>query len=244
MERSGYLPTLRAIAKSFCAPFWWHGTDSKDQYRVFHNGTVCFLDTGSHLIGVTACHVYDEYLRHKQEQADLVCQFGSSTIEPESRLIARSQELDLATFELSSIVIGASGANAHAPVAWPTNRVTASDVLLYGGFPGSLRVEGLVTAELPFQWFAGAPISVTPGNIKLHLDLKNFRQPLTTDPLSNLELGGMSGGPVFRVISAPPVERLELVGFIFESQMGLELVYARPAHCITSSGTMDFDAAA
>jgi hypothetical protein len=101
-----------------------------------------------------------------------------------------------------------------------------------------------VTADLPFQWFAGAPLSVTPENLKLHIDLENFHRPLQGKDVPNAELGGMSGGPVFRLIPAPPIERMELVAFIYESQPSLSLVYARPSHYITEDGFISEETAA
>ena len=243
MERAGYLPALRGIGKSACVPFWWHGLDTEGKYCIHHNGTVCFLQTPKRLIAVTARHVFDEYRRVKLAQPDIRCQFGSTTTEPESRLIAENEYLDLATFDVSAVVVAASGGSPHAPLIWPTLEVTTGEALLYGGYPGSLRVEHETTADLPFQWFAGAPISVTPENIKLHIDLKNFHQPFGDASISNVELGGMSGGPVFRLVPAPPIERLELVGFVYESQPSLSLIYARPAHYITEQGQIDRDAA-
>lgn len=243
MESTGYLPTLRGIVKSACAPFWWHGLNKEGKYSIHHNGTICFLQTPKRLIAVTAWHVFDEYRRAKIRQPDIRCQFGGTTTEPETRLIAESDYLDLATFDISPVIVAASGASPHTPLIWPTRAVSGSEVLLYGGHPGSLRVEREATAELPFQWFAGPPISVTPENIKLHIDLENFHQPLGDASIPNVELGGMSGGPVFRLVAAPPIERLELVGFIYESQPSLSLVYARPSHYITENGQIENDAA-
>ncbi len=237
MERAGYLPALRSIVKSACAPFWWH-----DNYRIQHNGTVCFLQTPKRLIAVTARHVFDKYRRAKIEQPEIRCQFGGTTTEPEAHLIAESEYLDLATFDVSPVVVAASGASSHAPLTWPTREVSVGEVLLYDGYPGSLRVEHEVTADLPFQWFAAAPISVTPENVKLHIDLENFHQPLRGANIPNVELGGISGGPVFRLVSAP-IERLELVAFIYESQPSLSLIYARPSHYIAEDGRIDEDAA-
>lgn len=87
MERAGYLPALRGIVQSACAPFWWHGLDNEGRYRIHHNGTVCFLQTPKRLIAVTARHVFDEYRKAKAEQPDIRCQFGETTTEPEARLI-------------------------------------------------------------------------------------------------------------------------------------------------------------
>jgi len=91
MERAGYLPALRSIVKSACVPFWWHGVDTEGKYRIHHNGTVCFLQTGKRLIGVTARHVFDHFRTAKVAQPDIRCQFGGIVIEPESRLIAESE---------------------------------------------------------------------------------------------------------------------------------------------------------
>ena len=242
MEHAGYLPALRGIAKSACVPFWWHGLDKQGTYRIHRNGTVCFLQTPKRLIAVTARHVFNEYCSAKIDQPDIRCQFGGTTTEPEDRLIAESEYLDLATFAVSPVVVAASGASPHTPLHWPTREVSAGEALLYGGYPGSLRVEHEATADLPFQWFAGAPISVTPENVKLHIDLANFHQPLRGASIPNVELGGMSGGPVFRLVLAPPIERLELVGFIYESQPSLSLVYARPSHYITEHGQVSSNA--
>ena len=129
MERAGYLPALRAIAKIACVPFWWHGVADDGRYRIHHNGTVCFLNTGKRLIGVTAHHVFDAYRTARQAQPDLRCQFGSTTVEPERRLIAESKYLDLATFDISPIVITSAGAAPHTPTAWPTPRAHVKEVM-------------------------------------------------------------------------------------------------------------------
>jgi len=177
MERAGYLPALRSIVQSACVPFWWHGVDADGKYRIHHNGTVCFLQTGKHLIGIAARHVFDRYRTAKVEQPNIRCQFGGVTIEPEARLIAESTVLDLATFDVSEVIVAAAGASAHESITWPTREALVNEVLLYGGYPGALRVEHERTAEIPFQWFSGIPISITPKNLTLHIDWGNFHQP-------------------------------------------------------------------
>ena len=51
-----------------CACFWWHGEDDQGKYRIFQNGTVCFVDTGKRLIAVTAAHVLKEYMTAKERE--------------------------------------------------------------------------------------------------------------------------------------------------------------------------------
>lgn len=243
MERAGYLPALRSIVKSACVPFWWHGVDAEGKYRIHRNGTVCFLKTGKRLIGVTARHVFDYYRTAKAEHPDIRCQFGGTTIEPEVRLIAESTALDLVTFDVSEVIVAAAGASAHESVTWPTNEASVGEVVLYGGYPGALRVEHMATADIPFQWFAGTPLSVTPENLKLHIDWENFHQPFEGQNIDNVNMGGFSGGPVFRLVPASPVERLELIAFIYEWEPSLSLLFARPAHYIAMDGQLDEHAA-
>jgi hypothetical protein len=243
MERAGYLPALRSIMRSACVPFWWHGVDAEGKYHIHHNATVCFLQTGKRLIGITARHVFDRYRTAKLEQPNLRCQFGGVTIEPEVRLIEESAALDLATFDVSEVIVTAAGASAHEAIGWPTREVLAGEVLLYGGYPGALRVENENTADIPFQWFAGTPISTTKENLKLHIDWRNFHQPIRGQTIGNINMGGFSGGPVFRLVLAPPVERLELVGFLYEWQPELSLLLARTAHYIAVDGKLNERAA-
>ena len=67
MERAGYLPAMRQLALSLCAPFWWHGQGGDGPYRILHNGTICYVHTGERVIGVTADHVYRQYLKDKAQ---------------------------------------------------------------------------------------------------------------------------------------------------------------------------------
>lgn len=242
-ERVGYLPALRSIAKISCVPFWWHGPQVDGSYRTHHSGTVSFLDTGAKLIAISASHVFDGYAHDKQEFGNVTCQFGGMTIEPELRIISRQSELDLVTFEISPVIAASSGAYPHSPPQWPTNPVLQGDLLMVGGYPGTLRVEHSESADIPFQWFSGRVTSTSSSNIILHIDRDNFHCPLNENQLTNQSLGGLSGGPVFRVVT-DPIERLELVGVIYEYQETLGLVYARPARCITKEGSIDADIAA
>jgi hypothetical protein len=234
LERSGYLPVMRSLAMGLCAPFWWHGQDGDGRYRILHNGTICFVNTGEKLIGVTAAHVYKEYLVDKARYKVFECQFGGSTVDPERYLIDRSEQLDLATFDIPSVLVSAAGSSVHHPQQWPTESVREREVVLFGGYPGILREAKDVKAEFPFQSFVTAVISVSTDNIMLHLDLPDLHWPLHDGEKINPELGGQSGGPVFRVVEGAPINRLELVGFICE--ISPSLVLARHASRVAQDG--------
>src|SRR6266404_616368 len=108
LEASGYLPTMRQLIMRMSTPFWWHVLDERGRYRVFHNGTLCVLHTGSMQIGVTADHVYEQYLLDKERFASFGCQFGGATVEPDKWLIDRNPRADLATFHIPDVILGMS----------------------------------------------------------------------------------------------------------------------------------------
>ena len=236
MERAGYLPAMRQLALSLCAPFWWHGQGNDNRYRILHNGTICYMHTGERVIGVTADHVYRQYLKDKALYKAFGCQFGGSTVEPEKYLIDHDETIDLATFAVPEVLIGASGGSIHYPLQWPTPALQEREVVLFGGYPGMLREEKAVTADFPFQTFGSSVTAVSPDNIKLYLDMPNVYWPFHDTDRFNPEIGGISGGPVFRVIERAPIDRLELVGFIYEYSETLDVMFARHASIIKRDG--------
>jgi len=237
-ERTGYLKALRGQARAVCAPLWWHGHDAAGNYRILHNGTVTFVDTGVKLLAVTADHVLAKYFADKAQDPHIVCQLGSTTVDLETRLVDRDQSLDIATIEVSEVLVGASGVSFHAPAVWPTPPLSEREVILCAGYPGHLREEHQSTADLPFQWFVGRATTVSNQNISLHLDLDNLHIPLSATAHLNRVPGGMSGGPVFRLVPGP-IEHLEQVGVIYEYHESFELMLARPVKLLGATGTIE-----
>jgi hypothetical protein len=236
LERSGYLPTMRMLAQRLCAPFWWHGQDDEGSYRIFQNGTICFVHTGCKLIGVTADHVYQGYLKDKEKYGVFDCQFGASTVVPEKYLIDRNKELDLATFDISAVLVASSGSSIHYSLKWPPDPVREKEVVLFGGFPGILRKPKMVTADFAFQTFVTAVTEVSQDKISLQFDKSNIHWPLHEHGQLNSALGGQSGGPVFRVVEGAPIDRLELIGFIYEYSEEYNIMLARHASIINGDG--------
>ncbi len=51
----------------------------------------------------------------------------------------------------------------------------------------------------------------------------------------------MSGGGVYRLIEGQPLDRVELVGFIYEHSETFDLMLARHAEFIAADGEIKFD---
>ena len=234
-DRIGYLPALQSVVQSCSAPFWWHAPDATGNSRILHNGSVCFVDTGAKLIAVTANHVLEKYLSDKASHRDLAAQFGSSTVEPERYVIDRSSSLDLVTFEMPSVLVAATGARPHVPPAWPPSNQQSGDIVMFGGYPGSLRTEGETTADMSFQIITGVTKNVSPVNIGMEANFAKIHWPNHDSAKFNILVGGMSGGPVFKFHNSP-IEHMLLAGFIYEYHQSYELLLARPASCIDKDG--------
>lgn len=162
-------------------------------------------------------------------------QFGGSTIDPEPRLIDRSKYWDLATFDLPEVFITPAGGYIHTPTTWTTPRIEKADLVLYGGYPGGLRNPGQTKADFPFETFATRVTSASHDNISLQLEFPHIFWPGHEGEEINIDLGGQSGGPVYRVIEGI-VDRLEIGGFIYEFNAPLGLQFARHADFIDADG--------
>jgi len=240
LEVDGYLPEMRKLVMRMATPFWWSGIDENGRLRAFHNGTLTVFHSGVRQIGVTADHVYQQYLIDKGRLECFGCQFGGATAGPEKWLIDRSRKADLATFQIPDVILGLANLHPHHPVQWPTEQAREREVVIYGGYPGSLREERGEVIETPFETLASAVTSVSPLQLGLHIDMANLYWPFHEDEQINAALGGMSGGGVYRVIREP-LERVELIGFIYEHSEQFDLMFARHARFIAEDGAIQFD---
>jgi len=221
-----------------CAPFWWSIGIGNQPATILNNGTICYVNTGTCELGITANHVYQKYLVDLEEHGpDAVeCQFGGSTISPEKHAVAQSRKRDLATFQIPEVFVTAAFRNPrtqHHPTTWPPARAVTGDVVVYGGYPGVIRVERGAVADLPFQWILGRVSDTGYENIVLE---PQFRTSQWLGDQRNDNPGGMSGGPVFRVLEET-ITRLEIVGFIHEFSYE-EAILARHADAVLADGAI------
>jgi len=240
-EASGYLPHIRAITQSATAALWWSRASLPIGSSVLHNGTLCAINTGEKTICVTAGHVYSKYLEHKREFADIECQVGSVRVNLEDYLIDHNTRLDLATFEISPILLASSRVSAHGALKWPPTQLLESEIVILGGYPGMLRIEQSGKLGTPFVSFIARVAQASTDHSAFQLNLEGSYWPDGSGGLApQSELGGMSGGPLFRYRSES-LEYLELAGFIYEASASYGIVFARHASCIDGAGRIAGD---
>ena len=235
-QAAGYLPHIHAIAQLATSAVWWSRASLPIGSAVLHNGTMCTIDTGEKTISVTAGHVYSKYLAQKKQFRDLECQVGSVRVNLENYLIDYNADLDLATFELSPILVAGSRSRPHGPPKWPPQEPLESEIVVLGGYPGLLRAEEQGRLATPFISFIDRVAQTSPDHSAVQMNLEKAYWPDGSGGLvSSSDLGGMSGGPLFRY-RTEPVEHFEIVGFIYEANTSYGLFFARHASCISSSG--------
>jgi hypothetical protein len=237
-EAAGYLPLIRALAKSSAVPVWWWRNSIPLGDSILHNGTLTAVDTGAKTICVTAGHVYEQYVSDIEEYADVECQIGNVRVRLEEWLIAHDPSVDLATFEMSSILVAGSGVRAQAARTWPPSNLREKDIVVLGGYPGSFRTERPGAVDSSFVSFFAPVAQASEEHSAFQLNLRDSYWPDGSGGIpERSELGGMSGGPIFRYHSEP-IEFLELAGFIYEANAEFELIRGRHASTINAVGNI------
>jgi hypothetical protein len=235
-QAKGYLPKIGDLAKSYCAPFWWHDQYARPPFAVKANGTMTFIDTGAAKLGVTAHHVLAEW-RAASSDRRLVCQVGAISFhEPIMHLIDESEAADLAVFDVSDVFLDGTRATWHRPATWPPSpEVQQGDIVVITGYPGVGRIElGNETSFLT-PWFLTRAHQASDSHLAFGLDLAGAHAPGGVGLPSGTDLGGLSGGPVFRVREEPLVT-LELVGICYQGSCGIDVMRARRASAIAADG--------
>ena len=151
----------------------------------------------------------------------------------EDRLIDCDEALDIATFKVDPLEVNTEAIEKviHAtPGTWPPNPPARDEPLIIGGFPGDARElaspEDLVSG---FDRLLFEVTSVNDRQISCHW-------PEGLIPPEK-DLGGLSGGPVWRQFPGDP-NQLELVGIVSECSSNLRLLFATRADLIEPNGNI------
>jgi hypothetical protein len=230
-------PTKEFIA-SCCVPLYWWRTAGDDALAILGNGTVTLVQTPARTIGITANHVVTGCLE-AFDTATVVVQIADASLHDlRARLISRSDELDLATFDLSGLVCRfGKGWVSKAPLqAWPPVPPQEGRGILIGGYPGIAR-EVIAPRNVCFGIFTGLCIARTVSDDQISCLFERDYLTDQGDLLPNTNLGGISGGPLITVLeSSSFLVSYRLGGIVSEASAELEKVFAKRADFIADDG--------
>jgi hypothetical protein len=227
-----YIGEIERWARRCTAPLFW-----RDKTGSLRNGSISFVSTDDAVLAVTAGHVADECLNAHSSGTDPKCQIGAAPFEPVPRLLRRHPTLDLAVFQMTEILVATARGAPATTRTWPPSPPEEGSLILLGGFPGAYREERVGEVEFGFVWFAGKVDSSSDRNVGMVLRLERSMPVGQERVPPDTDLGGWSGGPVFRVVETG-IGYLELVGVIYEYCAGAEIVLAHPLTHVTASGEM------
>jgi hypothetical protein len=196
---SGFGTNLLRSGLEFAVPLWWVFEDQTNGL-ILRNGSAFLVNRRHGIFAVTAAHVLAEYIAAKGAARKIVCHLGSLEFEPESRLISRRDNLDIATFRVSAEE--AADMNkaivAPEPPVWEPLVPAVGNFAFFAGFPAQTRG---ITSRGDFvtaPYVAMPPItSVTDHQIGCRFEREKMidlsGQGL---PPQGYDIGGVSGGPL------------------------------------------------
>ncbi|SRR6266480_2589299 len=189
------------------------------------HGSGVMVFTGKTLCLCTAQHVVAKYRERRRNDGRVIFQAGNVPFDPEPRILFESVGDDLIVLRMNGSDQAHISALTWICSVWPPPSPVVDEYVAFAGLPTAYRInEG---AQLQFA-IVGAilqVISASGNNFKCYMardTLISARGPHVPPPGTNF--GGMSGGPVFRLVDGEPA----LCGIITDFGQSLEVYYMAP----------------
>lgn len=204
-KMSDPLHRLRHAAEQLSRMVYRHTTavllappDAPDGRMRNGSGFVLRVD-GQHYLG-TAWHVVEEWHRRRSAGEPILFQVGDAGLDPSTALAWNDQPSDVAFLRLSAEQAAAVDVSICEPMPnWPPAHPAPNSDVFVCGFPGQLR-DRIGRRDVEFRSFAAHLIveEVRDRFVLCGLDRDVLVDVDGVDVLrSDLDLGGMSGGPAF-----------------------------------------------
>lgn len=237
LGEQGGLKQVGDFVKKVCPPLFFHTRQGH-----LRNGSMVLATDGTSILGLTAGHVADAITEHVSSSD--ICQVGAAQLQPGS-LIERSKHFDLASYALDEPTVRASRHSSFLVRGWPLPVPASGDVVIGGGWPGCYRTNPNGQYANAFVSFAGRLESVSESNMVVLVDIQNGKSFTEERVSPDADLGGMSGGPIFRLVPEPEREglgiRFQLVGIVYTSglMMNVNIVKAHTLKTLLPNGRFD-----
>lgn len=164
---------------------------STEERRILGQGSMTFLDTGDHLIGVTAAHVVEGLRKEMANCSSLL--YINSAVAEDFDVIDLNEEIDLATLRIDQKFLERKRPLSRVSEFFPEEQ----QCLLVSGFPASSNSS--TDTQMVYGLFHGMGFtkSVTTERITYEIERGHGIDDLIDEPLpEGTDLGGISGGPM------------------------------------------------
>lgn len=205
------------------------------------NGTITLVEIGNRKYGITCHHVVEGYRQYRERHDDVIFNIGHVELDPVDQLVDTDPKIDIALIELTNDQIiqltseGEIGSQVHKPVKWPPSQPQKDEFVIFGGFPGSLRVVKSFDEYVFYSWSSGGSRIDSVSETRIISAFERDYWISSFGEKRNLELkdlGGMSGGPAF-------IKRelhFEFVGILTDYEENYDTVFFAPAQTIKENG--------
>ena len=196
------------------------GTPGAAGYTPINTGSGIIVRLPDDLVLITACHVLEHYEANKRDDPNVSLQVGGLNLPIDTRRIWRDSQDDLAVLAISEGEAARIGTSIHEPVAWPPPIPQHNEYVTITGLPVMRRSRpdsntvlfGPMLAHLPVL---GSYLNHFTCRVERDYIKSLLNRPL---PTTDIDYGGMSGGPVFLDSSL----HFPLVGIVKEVNHDLE----------------------
>lgn len=207
-------PQLSYALLRFCGPIFVAPALDSYPEQMIGNGTYALIDTGKRRLLVTCSHIWDEYEKHHDANAETILAIslgdGRSNIafkDPKNHLVDVDRDLDLLVLEFERHEPRVPHHKSWFPISdWPISRVAKGEQVVTLGFPGAWREAAGV--ECYFRYVA-IPFGVTDVSDRTIAAFADGRNDQVLNDMRN-SLGGISGSPAYSVNANG---KLQLIGF-------------------------------
>lgn len=205
------------------------------------NGTITLVEIGNRSYGITCHHVIEGYKQYREQHDDVIFNIGHVELDPVNQLVDSDPKIDIALIELTNDQIiqltseGEIGSQVHKPAKWPPGKPQKDEYVIFGGFPGSLRVVETFNEIVFYSWSSGGSRIDAGGDTRFITAFERDYWISSFGEKHNLELkdlGGMSGGPAF-------IKRdlhFEFVGILTDYEENYDTVFFASAQTINENG--------
>lgn len=205
-------------------------------------GTATLIHLNGRFFAITCHHVVQAFRELADQPRHM--QIGEFPLDPDAQLVSESKSLDVAVIEIQphQLLEGSSGIGLQrekffGPRTWPPDQITEDEVISFAGFPGVWREQvGINRFEIFMLSHGAAGVhSISGTKFVTRLELERCESLMSVKEIT--DLGGMSGGPVFRWRKGDLEP--QLVGIIYEYQEAYDLLFIRSTAVIRPDGTID-----
>jgi hypothetical protein len=198
--------------------------------KVNHASGVHVLIDANHYLA-TAAHVIRKVADRVSHGERVISQIGNAIVPVLDRIVWWDEALDLAVVALEPKEVRAIPAKPWAPVSWPPAPPVEGEYVAFAGFPARYRVDG-GPGQIDLNLVGGILRIESASDRRMTSVIYRDDLVLTKGPEippKYSELGGMSGGPVFRIEN----KVIELVAIIKEDSKEYDALFFAPLSGVT-----------